>query len=539
MTFRFYFLIGMNVIILLSYVYYRGKIQYSKLRYLEENCRKQLRHEEVVKSMPSALQQNVSAIFNKIDKMVPSVTFTHVNNTTSAKNSRATLLNPQKKYCIGDNLTVQLDMYDYSGNPKTYGGDFFRSRIYSPELKAAASGRIEDLNNGTYLVHFTLFWEGRVKFSLMVYHPSEGISALWRARHASDGVISFQGKFKYGSQEAITKCGFRLDEPDDKLCKYLDHRDEESIHCVKIPNLPCESLTYMKCVFHNPTYLTALEKQLFVRSNIAVEISKTFEYVDVGKCNNRKEGNKEKCRTGMDSPFPSGYFLKNEWHPVFCKMSSYKTSDQINSCLQGKKLYLIGDSTLRQFIMYFTEVAKNMQYFNHPFGGFAYWEKTLLAINMEKNIYVHYKRHGFPLESDSFYYFMEDTYTSRQIDQHAGGKDTIIAITMGQHFRQFPLPLYIRRMVNIRRAIERLFLRSPDTKVIIKTENARDINTHVERLGEFHGYTQYLVMKEVFHGLNVGFIDVWDMSNGFATENVHPQLHLLQNIMSLAFTYAC
>ncbi|XP_030077727.1 NXPE family member 1 [Microcaecilia unicolor] len=539
MNFTFYFLIGMNVIILISYVYHRGQIEYSKLRHQEENCTKMLRHEEMAMSMPSTLQQNVSEIFNKIDKMVPSVTFTHIDNTTSAKNSRATLLNPKNVYCIGDNLTVQLDMYDYLGNRKKYGGDFFRPRIYSPELQAAASGRVEDLNNGTYLVHFTLFWQGRVKFSLMVYHPSEGISALWRARHASDGVISFQGKFQYGSQEAITKCGFRLDEPDDKLCKYLDHRDEESIHCIKIPNLPCESLTYMRGVNHNPTYLTALEKQLFVRSNIAVEISKNFEYVDVGNCTNSKEVNKEKCRTGMDSPFPSGYFMKNEWHPVFCNMFPYITSDQINSCLQGKKLYLIGDSTLRQFIMYFTGVINNMKYFNHPYGGFSYWEKTLLALNMEKSTYVHYKRHGFPLESFNFYYFMEDAYTSRQIDQHAGGKNTIIAITMGQHFRQFPLHLYIRRAVNIRRAIERLFLRSPDTKVIIKTENTRDINTHVERLGEFHGYTQYLVMKEVFRGLNVGFIDVWDMSNGFATEDVHPQLHVLKNIISLAFTYAC
>ncbi|XP_029429533.1 NXPE family member 2-like isoform X2 [Rhinatrema bivittatum] len=491
-----------------------------------------------VNSMPSVLQQEVNEIFNRIDKMVPKVTFTHMDNTTSAKNSRATILNPKDKYCIGDLLSVQIDMYDYLGNRKKYGGDFLRPRIYSPNLQAAASGRIEDLNNGTFLVHFTLFWQGRVKFSLMIYHPSEGISALWRSRHSSDGVISFQGMFTNGSQEAITKCGFRLDERDE-LCKYLDERDEESVHCLKPLNLACESLTYMRCVDHNPTYLTTLEKQLFVRSNIAVEISKSFEYIDVGSCNKSEDIKKEKCKTGMDSPFPSGYFLKNEWHPVFCNMLPYKTSDEINSCLQGKKLYLIGDSTLRQFIMYFTEVSKNMQYFNHPYTGFAFWEKTLLALNMEKNIYVHYKRHGFPLESFNFYYFMEDAYTSRQIDQHAGGKDTIIAITMGQHFRQFPLHLYIRRAVNIRRAIERLFRRSPHTKVIIKTENTRDINTNVERLGEFHGYTQYLVMKEVFRGLNVGFIDVWDMSNGFATEDVHPQLHVLQNIISLAFTYAC
>lgn len=164
---------------------------------------------------------------------------------------------------------------------------------------------------------------------------------------------------------------------------------------------------------------------------------------------------------------------------------------------------------------------------------------TLEALNMGKDLYVSYKRHGFPLEHDTFYYFKDDMYTSRQIDQRAGGKNTIFVITMGQHFRQFPLKLFIKRALNIRRALERLFLRSPDTKVIIKSENTRELFAPVERQGDFHGYTQYLVLREVFKDLNVGFVDAWDMTVASATATVHPPGITFDGILSLTFSFAC
>ncbi|XP_018424803.1 PREDICTED: NXPE family member 1-like [Nanorana parkeri] len=211
-------------------------------------------------------------------------------------------------------------------------------------------------------------------------------------------------------------------------------------------------------------------------------------------------------------------------------MTTYKTAEDYVKCLQGKKLFLIGDSTLRQFIMHFTEGIKIVKYFRYHETGWGSWEKTLEALNMEKDIYISYKRHGFPLESFVFFYFMDDMYTSRQIDRQPGGKDTIFVITMGQHFRQFPLKLFIRRALNIRRAVERLFLRSPETKIIIKTENTRETNAPPERIGDFHGYTQYIVLREVFQGVNVGFVDAWDMTVASASETVHPSGHTFEGV---------
>ncbi|KAM8927736.1 NXPE family member 1-like [Pelodytes ibericus] len=486
----------------------------------------------------SEVQIKINEIFLKIEQIVPKVNFSDFQSTTSGKHSKASIAHPRDKYCIGENFVVELEMYDHLGVRKTYGGDFIRARMFSPELGASMSGRVEDLNNGTYHVHYSLYWDGRVKFSIMLFHPSEGISALWRARHSSLGVISFQGRFVYQSQEAFTMCGFKLNT-DQEICDYLDAGDEEAFYCIKPPNIPCDCLTDMRAVDPHVTFLTDLENKMFERSNIAVEIPKNFDFIDVDNCSKFYSAPNQTCQTGMNSPVISGYFLNHVWKPLYCKMNLFRTADDFTNCLQGKKLFLIGDSTLRQFIMHFTEGIKIANYFGYHGKQWSNWEKTLLALNMEKDIYISYKRHGFPLESFMFYYFKEDKYTSRQIDQNSGGKDIIIVITMGQHFRQFPLQLYIRRAINIRRAIERLFLRSPDTKVIIKTENTRDIHPMVERIGDFHGYTQYLVLREVFYGINVGFVDAWDMTIASATESVHPPGNVLNSIMSMTFTFAC
>ncbi|XP_063297270.1 NXPE family member 4-like [Pelobates fuscus] len=480
----------------------------------------------------------INEIFIKIQNLIPNSTCTFFNRTTSGKKSIAFIRDPRTQYCTGEDLVVQLDMYDHLGNRKTYGGDFIRPRLFSPDLGASVSGRVDDLNNGSYHIHFPLHWEGKVQVSAMLFHPSEGISALWRSRHSSLGVLGFQGKFVYLDKVASTQCGFMLNT-DEEVCEYLDPEDEEAFYCIKPPGLPCDCLTDMRAIDLGVSYLTNEEKNIFQRSNIAVEIPQNFKYIDVATCQGSTTTNKAKCATGMTSPFPSGYFYKNIWYPVYCNMTLYTTADNYTKCLKGKKLFLIGDSTLRQYIMHFTEGIKIINYFTYHERQWAHWQKTLTALNMEHDIYVSYKRHGFPLECFDFYYFKEDRYTSRQIDHKAGGKDTIIAITMGQHFRQFPLQLYIRRALNIRRAIERLLLRSPDTKVIIKTENTREMTAPVERIGDFHGYTQYLVMKEVFHGINVGFVDAWDMSVSSATSNVHPPGYTLQGIMSLTFTFAC
>ncbi|KAG8508178.1 NXPE family member 4 [Galemys pyrenaicus] len=92
----------------------------------------------------------IRGVVEKLNQLFPPRPFTHMNTTTSAKHSTVTILNPQDLYCRGDQLDVLLETRDHLGRRKHYGGDFLRARMSSPTLKAGASGKVTDFNNGTY-----------------------------------------------------------------------------------------------------------------------------------------------------------------------------------------------------------------------------------------------------------------------------------------------------------------------------------------------------------------------------------------------------
>ncbi|XP_056405176.1 NXPE family member 1-like isoform X2 [Hyla sarda] len=486
---------------------------------------------------PVKIDQQISEMLNHVNRSMPNVDFTYLNQTTSANNSTATIVNYKPIYCVGDNVTVRVDMYNYLGEKKTYGGDFLRARIFSPNLVAGASGKIEDFHNGTYNVYFTLFWKGQVKISILLIHPSEGVSALWKARNHQYNYISYTGLFLNNSNTVSTRCDFSLDEKGEK-CEYVDKRYGESFYCMRPSGVACEAFISLKSGNKPYTSFTDEQKKLFMRSfTYGVEIPKLIESVNVLECPAcPMKVSTSACQTGMFPPFPSGYFLNNQWFPIYCNLTTYNPIYNIKTCLAGKMIYLMGDSTIRQWIEYIPKIMKTyLLYNNHGIGR----HKTILGYDFTNQIYIQWKKHGHPFVTQSFFNMKDHSYITNEIDLIGGGAYTIIVISVGQHFRPFPLDLFIRRVLNIRKAIENLFLRSPDTKVIIKSENTREMNGDVERFSDFHGYIQYLLVKDIFRGLNVGVIDAWDMTTAYGSYSVHPPEEVIKNQINLFLSYIC
>ncbi|XP_040186359.1 NXPE family member 1-like isoform X1 [Rana temporaria] len=492
-------------------------------------------HVGYIPTESKTIDQQIAEIMTMINCTIPQKNTMFFNETTSAINSTAIILNDKPNYCVGDTLIVQVEMFNYLGRRKTYGGDFIQARIFSPKLGAGASGRIEDFKNGTYYIYFTLFWKGQVQISILLMHPSEGVSLLWKGRNMGYNYISYTGEFLNKNKKVHTECGFYLNSQNEK-CKYVDRKYREVFYCIKLPEVPCDAFISLKSKNTPYTYLTNANKTLFSMSNIGIEIPKQVGSIDVLKCPKTSMNGTSKCQIGTSLPFPSGYFLKNQWFPSYCNLSSFEPLLNINKCLAGKMIYLLGDSTIRQWLRFFQKVMKNLKSFNTHNPGV---HKSFIVFNLQNNIYIQSKKHGHPFVTLSFYSVKDHAYIANELDRLAGGSNTIVVLSVGQHFRPFPFPLFIKRLLNIRRAIESLFLRSPDTKVIIKSENTREIKPDVERFSDFHGYIQYLLVKDIFSGLNVGMVDAWDMTTAFGSRNVHPGEDIIKNQINLFLSYIC
>ncbi|KAJ1189554.1 hypothetical protein NDU88_006298 [Pleurodeles waltl] len=370
----------------------------------------------------------------------------------------------------------------------------------------------------------------------MLFHSSEGVSALWKARNKGYEYIRFTGTFNNVTQNVHTECGFHINTTKE-LCEYRDQRDGEYFFCIRPEHVPCEAFTHLMSNNRQHSQLTDLERELFRRSSIGTEIKKQFEIIHVSRCNRTTLVSNQTCKIGMKSPVPSGYFLKNEWKPSFCALSSSTgTVIQMNTCLQHKMIYLMGDSTLRQWIEYFGSIMKSLKFFDlHESGP----HQSLMALDMDRNIKIQWKKHGHPFVTVSWYTVKNHAYLPREIDLVSGDEHTALVITLGQHFRPFPITVFIRRAINVRKAVQRLLIRSPDTKVIVKLENTRDKTPDVERFSDFHGYIQNLALTFIFQDMNVGIIDAWDMTTAYGAYSVHPPRDVIASQVNMFLTYVC
>ncbi|XP_014832371.1 PREDICTED: NXPE family member 3-like [Poecilia mexicana] len=150
------------------------------------------------------------------------------------------------------------------------------------------------------------------------------------------------------------------------------------------------------------------------------------------------------------------------------------TSTKMSCCLKGKVLHLYGDSTIRQWFEYLTETLPGLKTFdlkspkqNGPF----------LALDYPNNILVSFWCHGPPIHFSSVP-ANQLRYIANELDALLGGTNTVVIIGIWSHFSTFPVEVYIRRLLSIRRAVERLLTRAPGTLVIIRTANPKALSLY-------------------------------------------------------------
>ncbi|KAL0174715.1 hypothetical protein M9458_030683, partial [Cirrhinus mrigala] len=167
----------------------------------------------------------------------------------------------------------------------------------------------------------------------------------------------------------------------------------------------------------------------------------------------------KKCRPGLQIPVPAGFYLKD--------VTRHFTTQTKTQCLKDKHIYMMGDSTMRQWFEFFAKTVPTLKQMNLHV---PYQSGPLIAVDVENNIDLHWRAHGVPLRTRKTA-VASLHYISNEIDDQAGGPHTVFVFNVGPHFTTYPLDFYTHRVLRIRKAVLALLQRAPDTTVIIKTVN--------------------------------------------------------------------
>ncbi|XP_042190101.1 NXPE family member 3-like [Callorhinchus milii] len=459
-------------------------------------------------------------------------------NSTDPKHSYFLILNSQNTFHVGDQLQVIVHMYDFSGHPKQYGGDYLQARIRTPELKAGSVGTVVDYQNGSYTINFTLFWSGKVEVSVILVHPSEAIQLLKWIRDEHTHKAAYQSTFRSGNIRETTKCNLCL--PDGvPICNFTDLKTGEPWFCYKPQKLPCSARVNHARSGYNTSYLIGDEGRYF-RSKVNLLkpiLPKASSYITVVK-SIHAGANVGNCVRGKSLTSPSGFYYQDQWMSTQCNIRRFNTPANITNCLRGKVVHLYGDSTLRQWFDYFNRLLPDLTMFD--FGN-TKQNGPYTAVDVVNKIMVKYRCHGPPIGfTDVSSQHLH--YIANQLDNTKGGKSTVIAITIWAHMTFFPVEAYIRRLQNIRRSIVELLSRSPDTHITMKTANVRDLARLPYSLfhSDWYSFHQDKVLRKMFEGINVAFVDAWEMTAAhYVAHNVHPPRVIVKNEIDVFLSHLC
>uniref|UniRef100_S4RQB5 NXPE C-terminal domain-containing protein n=1 Tax=Petromyzon marinus TaxID=7757 RepID=S4RQB5_PETMA len=229
---------------------------------------------------------------------------------------------------------------------------------------------------------------------------------------------------------------------------------------------------------------------------------------------------------------PSGYYLNDEWVSLACRARPFPAPQDLATCMRRKRLYLFGDSTIRQWFEHISTHVPDMQLIDI---GSTHLGPLISANVAAAKTFVMYRTHGPPFLTAKRP-FAALHYAANELDGLAGGKDTVVGISLWAHFTGFPVSFYVTRMRGICAAVVRLLKRAPGTLVVFKSANT---SYHSVYQSDWLSLQLDLVMRRLMAGVVV-ILDAWEMTAAHRfPDNLHPDPVIIHNEIKLLLAFVC
>ncbi|XP_077985274.1 NXPE family member 3-like [Glandiceps talaboti] len=447
---------------------------------------------------------------------------------TSIQTTRAYFFEGKSKFKAGDYIHIVIEAYDNNGRKRQRGGDFFEPVMYNTKLAKSTAGRVVDYGNGTYSVYFYAAWQGTADFNISLAFTREAILFLNHDILYAEPQGVWQATFGNGNVSEITNCSLLSEGTWQDVCEYTNPTalplGKTVFICKRPENLTCENfvnhLHSIKDVQKMTTSRIHGSTSLFERGkyngrlqhfNLKAEITGPIVQLKLPPC-------------GPDIPVPlsDGYWADNKtFVPLMCRSQQW-SDEEVKTCLSSKILYISGGSTMWQ-------IRKSFKYdfpvSDHSFKRFSFvalrlgpFVQTVTSLNFESDVI--------------------DTIPH----EVCNNSTAVFIVNFSFHFVTWTTSAYIERLFHAKLAIVRFLNRCPGSMVLIRLSNPREndqINQRVHS-SDWILYDQNRMIRRVFAGIGVRFIDVWDMVLSHHEPNVvHMPMYIIKQQVEIMLSYIC
>ncbi|XP_072026965.1 NXPE family member 3-like [Amphiura filiformis] len=302
---------------------------------------------------------------------------------TSASNSYFRIINPKSQYNLCDTIEIEILVKDGKNVTKQYGGDHLFVILSSLDTKSSAipDGGIQDHMNGSYTARFTLRWTGNLRISVTVMHSSEAVSALRRVSEKFPTRASYDGFFWNGNDVGVSACHitpyFYIKQRENEsyvaeMCNFTEPITGAPWYCAKPVNFSCTSYGNHSYSMRDNNildiFLSKDEKEEIIKrpseitsignARVRVQmpaITDSLQSVALTCASQQLPQCDIKNKPEQNQNIVAGFYHRDNWISLHCNTHIGTNTTFLSNCLRDKTLYFLGDSTLRQWFVYFLE----------------------------------------------------------------------------------------------------------------------------------------------------------------------------------------
>ncbi|XP_046566004.1 NXPE family member 3-like [Haliotis rubra] len=453
-------------------------------------------------------------------------------------------------YAIGEKIEVRIQTFNGRGLPMTSGGDLVRVWIKEVAKGACAAGSVIDNQNGTYTATIIPRWAGNVTVMAAIAAPKELINMFHRVFHSNGSLNTMMARFETGGVSEETPC---LPSPQirgfSKLCNLSKDVGGLPFYCGHPVNLQCHNWVAVRTPPGQAGRFTQDEKKMFIKELFHQNIPGRLE-VKVVKGKSKQEGSIGTRISTYRSTWSQthGYFLNWNWHQgeghALSGEGYLETNNtfvtRLTTCLANRRLWLIGDSTLRQWLEFISQKLHIVR--KYASGEILHPHKPLLAEDRSHNMSIFWGPHGLPFHHGSIWHSPDVNKAAHEyLDAVTPFSTDIYIIHLYVHFNAFPEGVFRSHVRRLAGSLEHLFARAPKVKVAIKGPHAFHGLNKAGFVDDYFGPVYDSILRSELQHLqdHVIYLDYWDMTVACENVHIHPNVTIVQAMMDVMIKHVC
>ncbi|XP_069128395.1 NXPE family member 3-like [Argopecten irradians] len=470
--------------------------------------------------------------------------YTDFDNYPSLVNISTSLVSVRRtKFRVGDEIIVDIVLYNGRGERATVGGDMLRVWLRETTLKASVAGYVIDHGNGSYTGFVKAIWAGNPELMFSIGNIKEHIGIYVNVVKRY-GVLEFQrAVFKRHNVNETTSCSVVPNIPDvQKYCNFTSKNFNLPYFCGKPESLNCEDWFIYE---GSGIYACNQKHESFFRNYR--NLKKTVAVLNILERVDSTQHLQDSCRDVSSritwhTTNPTGYFYNGLWQSSICKSRIQWEYKHYRKCLRNRPVLLTGDSTTRNW---FTPLAqllrlKIMIEQSQIHNLRRKWHTFSKAVNANSGISLYWSPHEFPFYSNEQQTEYMRSVASR-IDELPSNKSSIVILHWFAHLTRTTPKRYRDHIRSSKKAVLRLLERSPNSDIFIKGPHSFTYEKFLEPFDYVSGVYKQILYEEFRDSHDkVYFIDQWDATVGNENENVHPTFPFFNEMMlNFLFSFIC